>query len=586
MSTKSLLFILLSCQVPACTSQSSVSVAAEPEPSVADPKADSFDVNGLVPVVSPLLEANWGQDGDYQSKTPRKDGAPTYPGCTTVASAQILYYYRHQDRANQSVYYTLEHAPLTGHDVVDDGRALFVDLPEYTYDYEAMPLTLNRASPAEIDATATFIYHVGATMNAQFGGGEGSTATGRQLENAFRYQWGYNSISRRQMSIIGKDAFLYDDDEWAEVIRGELDAGRPVLYMARQEDADAGHAFVIDGYATNGLVHVNWGWAGRGNGWYDVNTLEDPYGRRWIRDAMIFRGLEPAEGRAAELLAQRQGGSIGERQEYSWNGTLSLISYTSGTTSGYGLTQDETAIHPGTTFAPVVFLQWEVDSRDGTRVEISADGMDQASITYGVWNDRHQDRLYRNVSLPFVVDPARDGLSTVDGMYYVFAIAFDESPGTTVSVYADLTDAPASAATSEAASPLVVEGRVWHGNGSVICATSGTTTGYGLTMDEAMIHPSNDHTPVVFFQWEIDGRDGAQLQLDAGDTTAATIRYGHWNDRSRDVSRSVSLPYTIDPAADGLSVADGEYYVVMVALAESPTESTSVVATAVQPAPL
>ncbi|MEZ4248114.1 MAG: hypothetical protein R3B99_07750 [Polyangiales bacterium] len=46
---------------------------------------------------------------------------------------------------------------------------------------------------------------------------------------------------------------------------------------------------------------MNWGWGGRHDGWFDPTTLEDPAGRRWNRQAMIFRGLEPSVGYAAAM---------------------------------------------------------------------------------------------------------------------------------------------------------------------------------------------------------------------------------------------------------------------------------------------
>ena len=122
----------------------------------------------------------------------------------------------------------------------------------------------------------------------------------------------------------------------------------------------------------------------------------------------------------------------------------------------------------------------------------------------------------------------------------------------------------------------------WNGNGSLISLTSGTQTGYGLTIDEAMIHPTSAENPAVFFQWEIDGRDGRKVRLEADGMDTATIRYGVWNDRSRDVTHTVSLPYTLDPERDGLSNSDGEYYVLMVSFDRRPTESTSVIATIVE----
>ena len=92
-----------------------------------------------------------------------------------------------------------------------------------------------------------------------------------------------------------------------------------------------------------------------------------------------------------------------------------------------------------------------------------------------------------------------------------------------------------------------------------------------------MIHEGST-SPVVFFQWEIDTADGTKLEIDA-DGQTATVSYGLWNgDRSKDISRTVTLPATIDPANDGLSAADGEYYVISVAVADSPASSIAVTA--------
>ncbi|MBT6432733.1 MAG: hypothetical protein HOK28_06555 [Deltaproteobacteria bacterium] len=305
-----------------------------------------FMVSGILPAhagVDPLLGTTWGQGGAYQNATPTQNGELTYPDCTTIASAQILYYYQYQNHANEEVSYGLDNSGLVHPDV--EGRTLYLDLPSHSYDYTAMAASLDGATQSEIDATATFIYHVAVSLNAQFGNGEGSSATGKQVENAFRYNWGYNNISRRNMSVISKSAFGYSDAEWADVIRAEIDEGRPVLHMAQKTDENVGHAFVIDGYNDAGKFHVNWGWGGSSNGYYDVNVLEDPNGRRWSRDAMIFRGLEPEAGFALTLDDDTNQPGPTQQSVYSWNGTGSLISYASGTKKGYGLTKDETAIH-------------------------------------------------------------------------------------------------------------------------------------------------------------------------------------------------------------------------------------------------
>ena len=192
--------------------------AATPRPAERE-KYISDDVIGLqrslatntLPIhetVGPLLKTTWGQAGVWQQYTPMKDGAPTYPGCTTIASAQLLYYYRYQNFARHHVCYTLEH-DVTGNDVEDSTLCIPFETDRITYDWDTFAWS-EEESASSIQAAASFIYHVGVTLNAQFGGGDGSSATGRQIENAFRYQWGFKkrrdqALRSRAVKIILKD---------------------------------------------------------------------------------------------------------------------------------------------------------------------------------------------------------------------------------------------------------------------------------------------------------------------------------------------------------------------------------------------
>ena len=51
---------------------------------------------------------------------------------------------------------------------------------------------------------------------------------------------------------------LYSSEEWMNLIKTELSAKRPVQYNG-QDATIGGHGFVIDGYDSDDLVHVNWG---------------------------------------------------------------------------------------------------------------------------------------------------------------------------------------------------------------------------------------------------------------------------------------------------------------------------------------
>jgi hypothetical protein len=514
--------------------------------------------------VEPMLTTEWGQSGVWQSQTPiDAAGDATYPGCTTLAAAQVLFHYRYQNAFSSEVSYGLDN-PVTGPDI--EGSWLTAEPREH--DWDAMALN-EAGSPAAIDAAAVFLYDVAITLNAQFGEGPSTPASGRQLENAFRYQWGYSHISRRKMTVISKTAFGYSDMEWADLIRAELDAGRPVIHMGLQAGGDSGHAFVLDGYSDDGRVHVNWGWGGYGNGWYDPNRLQDPAGRQWSREPLIFKGLEPEAGLAATMVPPPE-----PPIAHHWAGNGSLISASSGELTGYGLTYDLASARAVDTPA-AAFFQWEVDDADGTRLKISGDAPGQtADITYGIWSGRQNDRLYKNVPLPFVLDPEKDGHTGLKGAYFVVAVGLSGAAGA-ATITAEATHDAGTERLSLAGKPVFVDGKQWQGNGSVIGLTSGTATGYGLTRDESAIAPG-EADPVVFFQWEIDGADGRKLEISA-EGLRATIAYGAWDgDRSADTVRTVDLPYVLDPTADGRTAADGSYYVVKVAFPASPEGSVPV----------
>jgi hypothetical protein len=65
----------------------------------------------------------------------------------------------------------------------------------------------------------------------------------------------------------------YSDDEWMNIIYTELMARRPILYTGVDYTTNGGHAFIFDGLDTDGKIHVNWGWNGTANGYFDFSDL-------------------------------------------------------------------------------------------------------------------------------------------------------------------------------------------------------------------------------------------------------------------------------------------------------------------------
>ena len=64
---------------------------------------------------------------------------------------------------------------------------------------------------------------------------------------------------------------FYTTTDWKNLIKPELNAARPVLYGGSTNTE--GHAFVVDGYDSNDLFHINWGWSGYYNGYFELSLL-------------------------------------------------------------------------------------------------------------------------------------------------------------------------------------------------------------------------------------------------------------------------------------------------------------------------
>ncbi|MCM1336779.1 MAG: C10 family peptidase [Candidatus Amulumruptor caecigallinarius] len=213
-------------------------------------------VTAGTPVMEPLLgDINWGQDSPFNTLCPMVSNQRTYVGCVATAMAQIMRYYSYPSQGTGSHSYT------------QSGTTLSADFGATTYDWANMPAVVPDApTEAQTSAYSTLSYHLGVAVNMTYATG-GSGAYTMDVPGALRDHFGYT----RSLRMHSRN--YYNTDEWMQMIRTELDAGRPVYYSASSEDGMGGHAFVCDGYDSEGYVHMNWGWYGSSNGYFYINHL-------------------------------------------------------------------------------------------------------------------------------------------------------------------------------------------------------------------------------------------------------------------------------------------------------------------------
>ncbi len=214
-------------------------------------------LGGLRSAVEPLLgDILWDQGYPWNDKTPTSYGLQMPVGCVATAYSQIMRYYKWPDHGEGSHRYYDKFSQQT----------LEADFT-INYDWDNMPGTLKNpydATDAQKEALSTLAIHAGIAVDMLYStGGSGAVSANvvRAIKDYFRYDKGA-TLQRRAD---------YTQKAWEALIRGELDAKRPVFYGG--SGSGGGHAFVCDGYNQEGYFHFNWGWAGLSNGYFNLNYL-------------------------------------------------------------------------------------------------------------------------------------------------------------------------------------------------------------------------------------------------------------------------------------------------------------------------
>lgn len=214
--------------------------------------------------VDELLTTRWNQDAPFNNMCPTytKNGKKYnyVTGCVATAMAQIMYYHKYPVKG--SGHYSYTYIPEGGNGTVRPSANF-----ETTYDYDNMlPVyTPGNYTQVQADAVAKLMYHCGVSVEMNYtttGSGAFSANACQALRKYFLYD--------ENIKLYTRDIFPVD--EWMSIVYRELNDGCPILYGG--QSSSGGHSFVLDGYDENGLVHVNWGWGGTDNGFFDIAELD------------------------------------------------------------------------------------------------------------------------------------------------------------------------------------------------------------------------------------------------------------------------------------------------------------------------
>ena len=199
-------------------------------------------------IVGPLITSKWDQTNHYNDKCPAANhgsnawlyGQNCVTGCVPLAMAMIIKHNKYPS----------------------------LDANNVTYDYNIMPnqltdgshndyILLSTVTVTQKDEVAKLIYHCGLAAQTTYSASSplDSPTQDSKVPGALKGRFKYPSAN--VSNLLQKSS--YTNANWDNLLRGELDANRPLYY--RGGGSGQGHAWVIDGYdsGTN-KYHCNWGY--------------------------------------------------------------------------------------------------------------------------------------------------------------------------------------------------------------------------------------------------------------------------------------------------------------------------------------
>ena len=249
------------------------------------------------PTVAPLLGSiQWNQMIPYNKMCPMYNSTNrSVTGCVATAMAQVMMYYQYPKTLQTDIPAYVSRTNHLSIPQINKGESYDWDnmLPQYA-SYEPLNYT-----DAQAAAVAKLMYHCGAACEMDYGSSSGANVTPAILSTYF----GYDSDL---MQDLNRDVFTLA--EWSQIMDKELSARRPILYSGRS--SDGGHEFVCDGTDGNGLYHINWGWGGYQDGYFDVTILNPDKGGAGSGSApdgynqycSMIVGIAPDNGKVDEPL--------------------------------------------------------------------------------------------------------------------------------------------------------------------------------------------------------------------------------------------------------------------------------------------
>ncbi|MBQ7532558.1 MAG: C10 family peptidase [Bacteroidales bacterium] len=246
-----------------------------------------------------LLKSQWTQDYPYNQLCPRDpyySNAYSYAGCPAIAMGQIINYLQttQETRFTDEDDYYHSYAGRKYY-IDDDWESLqFLSFPQLNEYLDSIDAIWQRGEELPDLLKAAVVFACG-TACKQIYTAEGS--------GTFYVDQAYEAYKRFGF----EDCLLFREptEEMFEILISNLQDGYPAHMAVENPEGTVGHNVVVDGYReSDGKFHVNFGYGGSLDNWYDIPDPNFYYGMTKLEGIIV--NIIPADPSAVnEALCQQ-----------------------------------------------------------------------------------------------------------------------------------------------------------------------------------------------------------------------------------------------------------------------------------------
>ncbi|MCK5115778.1 MAG: C10 family peptidase [Candidatus Aegiribacteria sp.] len=249
---------------------------------LSDHLTEQWPPAGTTPTEGWLIE-NWTQGAPYNGYCPMDliAGSRSVAGCPAVAMASILNF---GETTNGTQFSDTDDYYHNYHEYywIDDDHVAhdFPSWPELNVYLDSLESRYLNQEPITNSDKAALVYASGAACRQVYTASVSGTFGVNQAFDAY-LKFGFTDCSLLDAS----------SDSLYERLSGNMMNAMPAhLAVVDAEPATVGHNVVVDGYNTDEFYHLNFGWGGSSNAWYQFPLSGMPYSLNIIEGIILDIG--------------------------------------------------------------------------------------------------------------------------------------------------------------------------------------------------------------------------------------------------------------------------------------------------------